>query len=173
MFHLMITGTTGRRTGAALATAVGGVLLLSACGGSQESQGSHASQKPAKKPSASAKAGGKAQHTELASRRTELGTVLTDGKGFTLYTFDKDSTDTSACAGKCAGLWPPATGTPHAAEGVELPGRLGHFTRADGTVQVSYDGRPVYRFAKDTQPGQTTGDGVKGTWHVVKPTSGE
>ncbi|MEU6114519.1 hypothetical protein ABZ840_08300 [Streptomyces sp. NPDC047117] len=173
----MLSGTVmamvGRRTGVALATAVGGALLLSACGGGGSQEGQKQDDKPAKKPSASAAAGGDTRQAELASRKTGLGTVLTDGKGFTLYTFDKDSDGKSACAGKCADLWPPTTGTPHPAEGAELPGKLGHFERADGTVQVSYNAKPVYRFAKDTKPGQTTGDGVKGVWHAVKLDSGK
>ncbi|WP_328332638.1 MULTISPECIES: COG4315 family predicted lipoprotein [unclassified Streptomyces] len=173
MFSWTVRRMVGRRTGVALATAAGGALLLSACGGggSQESQKPEG--KPVKKPSASAEAGGTAGHAELASRKTGLGTVLTDGKGFALYTFDKDSTGTSACSGKCADLWPPTAGTPHAVGSKELPGTLGHFTRADGTVQASYNGKPVYRFAMDTKPGQTNGEGVKGAWHVVKLDAGK
>jgi predicted lipoprotein with Yx(FWY)xxD motif len=50
---------------------------------------------------------------------------------------------------------------------VPLAGALGTVTRPDGATQATYDGLPLYRFAKDTEPGQTSGDGVKGTWHVI------
>ncbi|WP_241566129.1 hypothetical protein [Prescottella agglutinans] len=102
---------------------------------------------------------------ELAAADTALGTVLTDGDGFTLYTFDEDTPTEIKCVGQCAEIWPPSLGAPQAA--TPLPGSLGTMARPDGTAQATYDGRPLYRFAKDTAPGQTGGDGVKGTWHVV------
>jgi predicted lipoprotein with Yx(FWY)xxD motif len=102
---------------------------------------------------------------ELGATETALGTVLTDGDGFTLYRFDEDSPGVSRCAGQCAEIWPPALGAPQAA--VPLAGTLGTAVRPDGTVQATYDGQPLYRFAKDSAPGQTGGDGVKGTWHVI------
>ncbi len=101
----------------------------------------------------------------LATRDTTLGTVLTDGDGYTLYTFDEDTAAEITCVGQCAEIWPPSLGAPQAA--APLPGNLGTMARPDGTPQATYDGRPLYRFAKDTAPGQTSGDGVKGTWHVV------
>jgi predicted lipoprotein with Yx(FWY)xxD motif len=103
---------------------------------------------------------------ELAVRETPIGTVLTDGDGFTLYLVDEDTPTTIGCTGPCADIWPPALGTPSA--GAPLPGSVGTTTRPDGAEQATYDGHPLYRFAKDTAPGQTSGDGVKGTWHVVK-----
>lgn len=102
---------------------------------------------------------------ELAARDTPLGTVLTDGEGYTLYTFDEDTPTEIKCVGQCAEIWPPSLGAPQAA--TPLPGSLGTMNRPDGTAQATYDGHPLYRFAKDTAPGQTSGDGVKGTWHVV------
>lgn len=102
---------------------------------------------------------------ELVARDTALGTVLTDGDGFTLYTFDEDTPAEITCVGQCAEIWPPSLGAPQAAN--PLPGSLGTMARPDGSQQATYDGHPLYRFAKDTAPGQTSGDGVKGTWHVV------
>ncbi|OUS92665.1 hypothetical protein CA951_27605 [Rhodococcus sp. NCIMB 12038] len=103
----------------------------------------------------------------LGTRETALGTVLTDGDGFTLYRFDEDTADLVKCVGPCAEIWPPTQGTPVPNPNSILPGTVGTTTRPDGVEQATYDGHPLYRFAKDTAPGVTSGDGVKGTWHVV------
>ena len=106
-----------------------------------------------------------AGQVELGTRDTALGRVLTDGDGLTLYRFDEDTADTIRCTGPCAEIWPPSLGAPD--PDATLAARTGVTTRPDGTEQITYDGHPLYRFAKDTAPGQTSGDGVKGTWHVV------
>ncbi|MER7395750.1 hypothetical protein ABT381_09550 [Streptomyces sp. NPDC000151] len=157
------------RAGLGLAVGVGAALLLAACGGGGEAGSDAAKKGSSAKPSASApsaegKAGGK-QDARLSARTTGLGKVLTDGRGYTLYTFDKDTAKSSACTGKCAALWPPVTGTPKAGAG--LPEDPGTLERPDGTTQATYDGHALYRFAKDTAPGKTTGEGVKGVWHAV------
>jgi predicted lipoprotein with Yx(FWY)xxD motif len=89
----------------------------------------------------------------------------------TLYTFDNDTTpDKSACESTgCASTWPAliVTGTPTAGPGIN--GTLATFTRADGTTQVSYNGKPLYYFAADTKPGDTSGDGLNDVWHIAKP----
>jgi predicted lipoprotein with Yx(FWY)xxD motif len=110
--------------------------------------------------------------TFLGTRVTGAGTVLTDGTGYTLYWFSKDSASSSACDAMCAPQWPPVTGVPKAAAGTALAGRFGTITRADGVVQATYDGRPLYTFAGDFDPGDVSGGGVTqfgGTWHVVHP----
>ncbi|MEV0597944.1 hypothetical protein AB0I82_01385 [Streptomyces sp. NPDC050315] len=156
---------TGGRRGAAraglgLAVSVGAALLLAACGGGGEAKDDAAKKDSSAKPSAAAPA----TEGKLATRTTELGKVLTDGRGYTLYTFDKDTAKSSACTGKCAALWPPVTGAPKA-DG--LPKDAGTLKRPDGATQATYDGQALYRFAKDTAPGKTAGDGVKGVWHAV------
>ncbi|MFD4337635.1 SCO0930 family lipoprotein [Streptomyces anulatus] len=109
---------------------------------------------------------------QLAVQESEkLGKVLTDSEGFTLYRFDKDTADPpkSTCDGACAATWPavPAdNATAAAGTGPEL---LGEVTRADGTSQLTVDGRPMYRYAKDTAPGQVNGQGVGGTWFAAAP----
>ena len=99
------------------------------------------------------------------------GTVLTGPDGMTLYIFTKDTEDTSACAGDCAKAWPPLIaaegGTISAADGV--PGALSTFARDDGTRQVSYNGQPLYAFAADKVPGDTTGQGVNDVWFIAQP----
>ncbi|MEU8515209.1 SCO0930 family lipoprotein [Kitasatospora sp. NPDC048722] len=110
---------------------------------------------------------------QLAVRVDEkLGSVLTDGQGFTLYRFDKDSAKPpmSNCSGGCATTWPPVVkdGSTMAGTGIDSA-KLGEIVRADGTHQLTVGGWPAYRYAQDTAPGDTKGEGVGGTWHALAP----
>ena len=98
---------------------------------------------------------------------TALGPVLVDGKGMTLYTFDKDTMPgKSACNGPCAKNWPPLM----VAEGAAASGDWSIIARDDGSKQWAYKGKPLYAWVKDQKPGDTTGDGfLNGAWHVAKP----
>lgn len=96
---------------------------------------------------------------------TKLGAVLTDARGMTLYTFDKDEAGKSNCAGECATNWPPFA----AAADARAEGDWSVVTRADGAKQWAYKGKPLYTWVKDAKPGDTTGEGVKGVWRVAKP----
>jgi len=90
--------------------------------------------------------------------------VLTNTAGMTLYTFDKDAGGKSMCSGPCAANWPPLmTG----ADG-KASGDWSIVTRDDGAKQWAYKGKPVYLWAKDTKPGDKTGDGFNNVWHAVK-----
>jgi predicted lipoprotein with Yx(FWY)xxD motif len=91
--------------------------------------------------------------------------ILTNNKGMTLYTFDKDSDGKSVCNGACAGNWPPLTATDVA----NATGAYTKVTRDDGSKQWAYKGKPLYLFAKDQKAGDKTGDGVGGIWHIAKP----
>lgn len=93
------------------------------------------------------------------------GTYLTDFQGKTLYIFDRDTIGISNCTGGCASAWPPYT-SGAVAQGT-FPAHISVITRSDGTKQFAWDGKPLYYFASDTQPGQITGDGVNG-FHIVK-----
>ncbi|SDY45870.1 Predicted lipoprotein with conserved Yx(FWY)xxD motif [Micromonospora pattaloongensis] len=101
----------------------------------------------------------------------QMGKVVTDDEGWTLYRFDKDTDDppTSNCSGDCAKVWPPALtdGSPEIA-GIS-PDKVGTVNRPDGTKQLTIGGWPVYRYAGDTKPGQWKGQGVGATWFVVAP----
>jgi predicted lipoprotein with Yx(FWY)xxD motif len=103
----------------------------------------------------------------------ELGDVLVDGEGFTLYVFDPDEQGESTCYQECASSWPPLVtdGEPQAGDGVEAD-LLSTTSREDGAEQVTYDGWPLYRWAGDDAPGDMTGHGVQDVWWVVAP-SGE
>ena len=94
-------------------------------------------------------------------------TVLTNSKGFTLYSFAPDTSTTSKCNGTCAQNWPPVKG-PVTAAGVT--GTFGTITRSDGSVQATFDGHPLYTFVGDTAPGQAKGNGLNaagGLWHEI------
>ena len=97
--------------------------------------------------------------------KTSVQGYLTDGHDMTLYAFDKDSDGHSACYDKCALTWPPLA----LEDGAKLPEGFDLIKRNDGTEQIAYKGQPLYLWVKDTAPGQTTGDGVKGVWHIAKP----
>ena len=119
---------------------------------------------------ASAAAGGA---TVNATAVGSAGTILVDGKsGMTLYTFTKDVKDsgTSACTGGCISTWPALTvaagATPTAGTGVT--GTLATITRPDdGTLQVTYNGLPLYFFKNDKAPGDL--NGVYENWETVAP----
>ena len=98
-------------------------------------------------------------------RQTSVGTVLTDADGMTLYIFDKDAQGISNCKGKCAVAWPPLM----ASGGSKPMGDYTVITRDDGSMQWAYRGMPLYTWVKDKKPGDTTGDGVGGVWHLAKP----
>jgi predicted lipoprotein with Yx(FWY)xxD motif len=91
--------------------------------------------------------------------------ILVNSAGMTLYTFDKDSAGKSVCVDQCAKAWPPVM----AAADAKPMGDLTVITREDGSKQWAFKGKPLYLFAKDTKPGDKTGDNFKEIWHVVKP----
>ncbi|MFF4182433.1 SCO0930 family lipoprotein [Streptomyces sp. NPDC001691] len=176
---------------AALAAAAAAVLALTATGCGQDKGGAYAggngqpvgnagSAQPADNGYGSGGGYGQAggapssakQAGQLAvSDSKDLGKVVTDSAGFTLYRFDKDtaSPPRSNCEGDCAKAWPavPADGA-MAAAGTDQSA-LGSVTRADGTKQLTIGGWPMYRYAKDTNPGDTNGQNVGGTWHAAAP----
>ncbi len=92
--------------------------------------------------------------------------VLAGKSGMTLYTFDKDDAKSgkSSCLDDCAGSWPPTPIEEAPSTGKEF----GQIERPDGFKQLTIDGKPLYFFAGDQKPGQTTGDNVGKVWHVVQ-----
>ena len=110
--------------------------------------------------------------TTVATGSTSIGHRSGRANGHTLYTFDKDTTPgQSACTSDaCASKWPAltVTGTPTAGAGVG--GALATFDRGGGTLQVTYNGKPLYFYAPDANAGDTGGDGFGGgIWHAAKP----
>ena len=152
-----ITSVTGLAAVPLIALAVAG------CGGGNS---------PAK-PAASAppKAASGVSTTLAAQNAGDLGTVLVDAQGRTLYLFEKDSGTQSACFGACASYWPPlsASGKSTAGNGLDAS-LLGTTPRSDGGAQVTYNGHPLYRFSGDQKPGDTNGEGLTdfgGSWFAL------
>lgn len=109
----------------------------------------------------------------VKTRKTSLGTILVNAQGKTLYMFGKDKRGKSACSGQCAVFWPPliTSGKPVARPGAKQS-LLGTTRRADGKLQVTYKGHPLYRFAQDKKAGQTRGEELKAfgaEWYAVSP----
>jgi predicted lipoprotein with Yx(FWY)xxD motif len=93
----------------------------------------------------------------LMTARTFGATVLTNAKGFTLYSFAPDTSGMSNCNGPCAQNWPPVTG---GAGAVGVKGTFATTERADGSTQTTFDGHPLYTVVGDTAPGQAKGNGL-------------
>ena len=116
--------------------------------------------------------GGSSAHPVAAAgglKTAKIGsaTVLTNAKGFTLYSFAPDTPTKSNCNGACAKFWPPVKGAV-SASGVK--GTFGTIKRSDGSVQATFDGHPLYTYVGDTAPGQAKGNGLNlsgGVWHEV------
>jgi predicted lipoprotein with Yx(FWY)xxD motif len=110
---------------------------------------------------------------KISTANGDLGTFLVGPDGRTVYLFEKDTGTASTCSGACADAWPPLTtsGTPTAA-GAAKASLLGTTKRADGTMEVTYAGHPLYYFAGDMAPGDTNGEGVDhfgAEWYMVSP----
>ena len=163
---------------ALLAAPAACAVLLTACtqaatpgtptGGAASAPASTAASAPASSAAAPASAADATTLT-LAMADSSLGSILVDGNGMTLYMFTKDSANTSACTDQCLVAWPPLLGAPTAGDGVD-DSRLGSFTRDDGSTQATYNGWPLYYFAKDAKPGDKMGNGLLGgAWKVATP----
>jgi predicted lipoprotein with Yx(FWY)xxD motif len=98
---------------------------------------------------------------QISAAHSGLGQILVDGRGRTLYLFQKDLGGKSACNLLCARYWPPliTTGRPVAKSGAKAS-LLGTVRRADGRLQVTYNHHPLYTFFEDTKRGQTSGQGL-------------
>jgi predicted lipoprotein with Yx(FWY)xxD motif len=112
-------------------------------------------------------------HPTVAAHGSQYGRILFDGRGFVVYAFTKDARGKSACAGACAKAWPPyiVRSRPAAGAGV-TNAKLGTTRRADGRLQATYAGRPLYYYVGDRKPGQILCQNVTefgGTWLVVRP----
>jgi predicted lipoprotein with Yx(FWY)xxD motif len=94
------------------------------------------------------------------------GGMLVGPNSMTLYSFDRDGAGSgkSVCNGPCAKNWPPLM----AADGAMASGDYSIITRDDGGKQWAYKGWPLYNWVKDAKPGDMTGDGFNGVWHVIK-----
>jgi len=105
-------------------------------------------------------------------RSSELGTIVVNARGLTLYHMTSEKGGAIKCSGACAKQWPPLliTGTakPLAGPGIAAA-KLGVVKRPDGTMQVTYNHAALYRFAGDVKPGTANGEGIGGVWFAVAP----
>jgi predicted lipoprotein with Yx(FWY)xxD motif len=141
---------------------VAAAVVLAACGGSGDSESSAGSR------------ASKGTATTVSTKRIDGRTVVVDADGKALYTSEQEAGGTVRCTGACLEFWEPLTvqgGTPPT--GNVSSGTLGVLARPDGTMQVTLNGDPVYRFTED-QAGTVNGDGLEDafegqqfTWHVV------
>ena len=131
-------------------------VLGAACGGSSKSAATSSS------------------NSTVATADSNVGSILVDRRGETLYLFAKDGGGVSACSGACAKAWPPysAKGAAlHVGSGLKAS-LLKSVTRADGTKQLTYNGHPLYTFSGDSKAGDITGQGSDAFgahWYVVSP----
>jgi predicted lipoprotein with Yx(FWY)xxD motif len=107
----------------------------------------------------------------VSVRKTNLGSILVNSRGHTLYLFAKDRNGRSSCSGSCARFWPPllSRAKPTAGPGVKAS-LLGTTRRSNGSLQVTYNKRPLYTYALDKQAGQTKGQRVLASgarWYAV------
>ena len=110
----------------------------------------------------------------VTTAHTKLGQILVDGRGRSLYLFEKDEHGRSACSGVCVSYWPPllTKGKTAAIKGAKAS-LVGSIRRADGSRQVTYAGHPLYFFSGDAGRGQTNGEGLTdfgASWYVLAPT---
>ena len=141
----------------ALPAVAAAAAVLAAC---SSSGGSTASSSGTSSPVA-------ASSSSLKTTTIGGATVLTNGKGFTLYSFAPDTPTKSNCNGACAKFWPPVKG-PATASGVK--GTFATIKRSNGATQATFDGHPLYTYVGDTSPGQAKGNGLNlsgGVWHEV------
>jgi predicted lipoprotein with Yx(FWY)xxD motif len=159
------------RTTSILSTVLAvGAVVLAGCGSGYNGGGSAGSASSGSSSSASSSPSSSAQAV-LATADTALGHIVVDGKGMTVYVFDKDTPGSgkSACTGGCLAAWPAVVADSAHPEVDGVSGEVGTITRDDGTLQVTLAGQPLYLWASDKAPGDTTGQGVQGVWWVVKP----
>jgi len=153
--------------------AVAGVALIAAgCGSAGTTSAGSGSGYAAPAAAATSAAAAPARAGTVATRHTNLGDVLVDAQGRTLYLFEKDRGMTSACSGACAGIWPPLTATRVAAGAGLSAVKLSVARQPGGASDVTYAGHPLYTYVGDTKPGQTRGEGLNqfgAQWYVLSP----
>ncbi len=179
-----------------VALALLGALVIAGCGGggsttsSATTGGAGEEAEPASAPTSNTSRYGNSETSKPAAAEStgqaavvkvmstpDLGKVIVEENGMTLYDFHKDKGTTSACYGECAVAWPPllTTGEPKATGGAKQS-LLGTSKRKDGTLQVTYKGHPVYGFVEDKKPGETNGNDFKGfgaQWYALEPNGEE
>jgi predicted lipoprotein with Yx(FWY)xxD motif len=152
-------------------TAVAAGLTLAACGNGGGNSDYGAAPQNTPSQNAAAAAGGADGLVLSTAQNAQLGAMVVNGKGFTVYRFDQDSAKPPAanCVGACAKLWSPVKFT----DAPKLTGIqqsvIGNLVNKDGVRQATINGWPAYTYSGDTAPGQINGQGVLGTWYAIAP----
>jgi predicted lipoprotein with Yx(FWY)xxD motif len=152
-------------------------LAIAACGDSDDDGGAATDDTAAattaapaatEAPGTTAAPADAAADAVVTTGETELGTVLTDASGLTLYLFTQDSAGSSVCVDDCAAAWPPVVvdGDVTVGEGLDAAA-FGTITRDDGVVQLTINDKPLYTFASDAAAGDVNGQGVNDVWFAV------
>jgi predicted lipoprotein with Yx(FWY)xxD motif len=112
-----------------------------------------------------------ASNAALTTADSDLGEIVVDGEGMTVYMFDSDTqgSGTSTCEGQCATNWPAVTTDSDEPVVEGVTGEVGTITGVDGSTQVTLNGWPLYYYAGDAAAGDTTGQGVGDVWWVLTP----
>lgn len=107
--------------------------------------------------------------TALAVAGSELGDIVVDGRGMTVYIYDLDTpgSGASSCTGQCLVEWPPVTTDTSSPQIAGVGGQIGTIPGPDGTQQITVNGWPLYYYVDDTAPGEVEGQGEDGVWWVL------
>lgn len=154
---------TGARRVVIGLTALVCVIGLTACGSESDAAKGTTGATSSSSPDPGAAGSG----VTITMGSTDLGDVMVDGEGNTLYVFTPDGTGKPTCTTSCADAWPPliTKGEP-SVEGIGS-GVISTVETADGSTQATASGQPLYTYAGDSAPGDTAGQGSGGTWYVV------
>jgi predicted lipoprotein with Yx(FWY)xxD motif len=168
-----------RKTSMLTTVLAAGVLVLSGCSSNTapdsgtEVDSATSSSSAASSVSASSSAGSSSASASalLRTADSDLGPIVVDSAGMTVYMFDKDTqgSGASSCSGQCLVAWPPVVASSATPQVEGVTGQVGTITRDDGTVQATLDGWPLYYWKDDKAAGDTTGQGVQGVWWVLTP----
>jgi predicted lipoprotein with Yx(FWY)xxD motif len=168
-----------------LSTGAVAVLALAACGDDDDdatdvtsaataaTEAPAATAAPAATDAPAGSAGGgepAAGDVTVATAESDLGTILVDGEGMTLYLFVPDAQGETTCTGDCLSAWPALIGPASAGEGADEAMLATTPRPEDGAEQVTYNDWPLYYFGGDTAPGDVNGQGVGENWYVVDAT---
>jgi predicted lipoprotein with Yx(FWY)xxD motif len=140
------------------------VLILAACGSGTET--TTTSPGTAETTAGGPSTTGSEPINGIHTSETDLGTILVDGDGFTLYVFTVDTEGVSTCFEGCADVWPPVAAESEIASGLDAS-IFGSAPRPGEADQLTVGGQPLYRYTPDGEPGATAGQGVNGVWFVV------
>jgi predicted lipoprotein with Yx(FWY)xxD motif len=142
--------------------AIVAALVIAGCGGGSSSSSSESG--GAENASATTNGEGTVAGAEVGG----LGSVLVDAEGMTVYLYTPDKGTESTCYGECEKYWPPviAEGKPTAGEGA-MSSALGTTKRKDGSMQVTYEGHPLYTYTGDKAAGEASGQEFEGIWFVL------